>query len=96
MRLQISAFRFQILQGRLQTFAFPLVLFLLLVVPLRAQPPQPDWRALEDEIMRHFGIQFMVAQHFDQIDAEYCFAEGGGVTRSGGEPKLATVQATVK
>ena len=54
MRLQISAFRFQILQGRLQTFAFPLVLFLLLVVPLRAQPPQPDWRALEDEIMRHY------------------------------------------
>ena len=33
----------------------------------------------------NFGIQFMVAQHFDQIDAEYCFAEGGGVTRIGGE-----------
>ncbi len=32
----------------------------------------------------NFGIQFMVAQHFDQIDAEYCFAEGGGVTRIGG------------
>ena len=218
MRLQISEFS-------------RVVLFLLLVVPLRAQPPQPDWRALEDEIMRHyqtvlrldtsnppgnehlaveylktvfdaegipsqvlaldpnrsnivarlkgsgkkrpllimghtddvtvdaskwkfppfsatrdggyvyargtiddkdnltaglmtmvmlkrmkvpldrdviflaesgeegnsnFGIQFMVAQHFDQIDAEYCFAEGGGVTRIGGEPKFATVQATEK
>jgi acetylornithine deacetylase/succinyl-diaminopimelate desuccinylase-like protein len=44
----------------------------------------------------NFGIQFMVAQHFDQIDAEYCFAEGGGVTRIGGEPRVATVQATEK
>jgi len=44
----------------------------------------------------NFGIQFMVAQHFDQIDAEYCFAEGGGVTRIGGEARFATVQATEK
>ena len=32
----------------------------------------------------NFGIQFMVAKHFAEIDAEYCFAEGGGVTRIGG------------
>jgi acetylornithine deacetylase/succinyl-diaminopimelate desuccinylase-like protein len=44
----------------------------------------------------NFGIQFMVAQHFDQIDAEYCFAEGGGVTRIGGQARFATVQATEK
>src|SRR3954447_4415381 len=44
----------------------------------------------------NFGIQFMAAQHFDQIDAEYCFAEGGGVTRIGGEARFATVQATEK
>ena len=44
----------------------------------------------------NFGIQFMVAQHFAEIDAEYCFAEGGGVTRIGGEPRFATVQATEK
>ena len=44
----------------------------------------------------NFGIQFMIAQHFDQIDAEYCFAEGGGVTRIGGAPRFATVQATEK
>jgi acetylornithine deacetylase/succinyl-diaminopimelate desuccinylase-like protein len=44
----------------------------------------------------NFGIGFMVAQHFDQIDAEYCFAEGGGVTRIGGATKFATVQATEK
>ena len=38
----------------------------------------------------------MVSQHFAEIDAEYCFAEGGGVTRIGGEPRFATVQATEK
>jgi acetylornithine deacetylase/succinyl-diaminopimelate desuccinylase-like protein len=27
------------------------------------------------------GIEFMVNQHFDAIDAEFCYAEGGGVTR---------------
>ena len=25
------------------------------------------------------GAQFMIDQHFDAIDAEYCLAEGGGV-----------------
>jgi acetylornithine deacetylase/succinyl-diaminopimelate desuccinylase-like protein len=44
----------------------------------------------------NFGIQFMVTQHFEEIDAEYCFAEGGGVTRIGGEARFATVQATEK
>jgi acetylornithine deacetylase/succinyl-diaminopimelate desuccinylase-like protein len=44
----------------------------------------------------NFGIQFMVAQHFSEIDAEYCFAEGGGVTRIGGQARFATVQATEK
>jgi acetylornithine deacetylase/succinyl-diaminopimelate desuccinylase-like protein len=44
----------------------------------------------------NFGIQFMVGQHFAAIDAEYCLAEGGGVTRIGGEPRFATVQATEK
>jgi acetylornithine deacetylase/succinyl-diaminopimelate desuccinylase-like protein len=27
------------------------------------------------------GIAYMVREHFDEIDAEYCFAEGGGVVR---------------
>ena len=31
------------------------------------------------------GAQFMVDRHFDAIDAEYCLAEGGGVTRRGGK-----------
>ncbi len=43
-----------------------------------------------------FGIQFMVEQHFPKIDAEYCIAEGGGVTRINGEVKYATVQTLEK
>ena len=31
------------------------------------------------------GAQFMIDQHFDAIDAEYCLAEGGGVARTGGQ-----------
>ena len=33
-------------------------------------------------------LQFMANQHFPEIDAEYCLAEGGGVTRMGGEVKF--------
>ena len=40
----------------------------------------------------HLGIQFMVNQHFGDIDAEYCLAETGGVVRQGGQAKYATVQ----
>ena len=42
------------------------------------------------------GIQFMANQHFDAIDAEYCLAEGGGVSRSGGEARYAAVSTTEK
>ena len=42
------------------------------------------------------GIQFMVNQHFAAIDAEYCFAEGGGVTRQDGKVKFASVQTLEK
>src|SRR2546425_4289434 len=44
----------------------------------------------------NFGIQFMVAQHFPEIEAEYCYAEGGGVTRINNETKYATVQTLEK
>ena len=36
------------------------------------------------------------SEHFPEIDAEYCLAEGGGVTRIGGEVKYATVQTLEK
>src|SRR4029079_12960939 len=42
------------------------------------------------------GIGYMVAQHYPAIDAEFCLAEGGGVTRINGEVKYATVQTLEK
>jgi acetylornithine deacetylase/succinyl-diaminopimelate desuccinylase-like protein len=38
----------------------------------------------------------MVREHFPRIDAEFCLAEGGGVTRQGGQVKYASVQALEK
>ena len=43
-----------------------------------------------------FGIQFMTENHWPQIDAEYCLAEGGGVIRAGGRVEYATVATTEK
>lgn len=42
------------------------------------------------------GIQFMVNRHYPEIDAEYCLAEGGNVTRVGGAVKFAAVQTLEK
>jgi len=42
------------------------------------------------------GIQFMANQQFDAIDAEYCLAEGGNVTRIGGQARYASVQTLEK
>jgi len=42
------------------------------------------------------GIQYMVGQHFDEIEAEYCLAEGGGVVRQAGQAKYANVQTMEK
>jgi acetylornithine deacetylase/succinyl-diaminopimelate desuccinylase-like protein len=42
------------------------------------------------------GIQFMVQQHFDEIDAEACLAEGGSVLRSDGRVRYAAVQTAEK
>src|SRR5438477_74164 len=42
------------------------------------------------------GIQFMVNQHFPDIEAEYCLAEGGNVMREGGKVKYASVQTLEK
>ncbi len=43
-----------------------------------------------------YGIKFMVEQHFPEIDAEYCYAEGGGVTRQAGQVKFASIQTLEK
>ena len=42
------------------------------------------------------GIQFMVRQHFAEIEAEYCLAEGGSVPRGGGRVRYASVQTAEK
>jgi acetylornithine deacetylase/succinyl-diaminopimelate desuccinylase-like protein len=42
------------------------------------------------------GIQFMVNQHLAEIEAEYCIAEGGSVTREGGQVRYASVQTAEK
>jgi acetylornithine deacetylase/succinyl-diaminopimelate desuccinylase-like protein len=49
-----------------------------------------------EEASTQFGIQFMVEKHWSEIDAEFCFAEGGGVTRTGGKVRFATVQTSEK
>jgi len=42
------------------------------------------------------GIAFLVSEHFKEIDAEYCLAEGGGVNRMGGRVRSVSVQTTEK
>jgi acetylornithine deacetylase/succinyl-diaminopimelate desuccinylase-like protein len=49
-----------------------------------------------EEGTTRIGIQYMVNEHFQAIDAEYCLAEGGSVTRSGGEVRFASVQTLEK
>lgn len=42
------------------------------------------------------GINYMIEQHFPEIDAEYCFAEGGAVTREHGAVQYAATGTTEK
>lgn len=43
-----------------------------------------------------FGIDFMVKEHWREIESEYCLAEGGGVVRSGGKVRYAAIATTEK
>ena len=49
-----------------------------------------------EEGSTRYGIEFMVNNHLDAINSEFCFAEGGGVTRIGGEVRFAAVQTLEK
>jgi acetylornithine deacetylase/succinyl-diaminopimelate desuccinylase-like protein len=49
-----------------------------------------------EEGSTRIGIQFMVNQHYSAIDAEFCYAEGGNVTRVAGAVKFASVQTLEK
>jgi acetylornithine deacetylase/succinyl-diaminopimelate desuccinylase-like protein len=42
------------------------------------------------------GAQFMIDEHLDAINAEFCLAEGGGVARTGGRVVRANVGTTEK
>lgn len=42
------------------------------------------------------GIAFLVNEHFADLDAEYCLAEGGSAVRSNGKLKYVSVQTTEK
>ncbi|MCH7815147.1 MAG: M20/M25/M40 family metallo-hydrolase [Proteobacteria bacterium] len=49
-----------------------------------------------EEGSTQYGIEFMVNNHFDKIDAEFCLAEGGGVVRVNREVQYAGVQTVEK
>ena len=49
-----------------------------------------------EEGTTRIGIQFMVNQHFQTIDAEYCLAEGGNGYRTGGNVRFMSVQTLEK
>ncbi len=49
-----------------------------------------------EEGATRIGIQFMVNNHLDRIDAEYCLAEGGSVIRQNGSVHYAGVQTVEK
>jgi acetylornithine deacetylase/succinyl-diaminopimelate desuccinylase-like protein len=49
-----------------------------------------------EEGASRLGIRFMADNHFDEIDSEFCLAEGGGVVRQGGQVKYANIQTMEK
>jgi acetylornithine deacetylase/succinyl-diaminopimelate desuccinylase-like protein len=49
-----------------------------------------------EEGATRMGIQLMTEKHFPEIDAEFCYAEGGSVTREKGVVKFASVQTLEK
>jgi acetylornithine deacetylase/succinyl-diaminopimelate desuccinylase-like protein len=49
-----------------------------------------------EEGSTRIGIQFMANQHYPEIAAEYCLAEGGNVTRAGGAVQYASIQTLEK
>ncbi len=49
----------------------------------------------EEGSTRH-GILLMVQKYWEEIDAEFCLAEGGGATRKDGKLRFVTIQTTEK
>ena len=75
------------------------VLMVLLTLKRLNVPLDRDVIALfeaGEEGSTRVGIQLMANKYFDAIDAEYCYAEGGGVTRQNGQVKFASIQSLEK
>jgi len=49
-----------------------------------------------EEATTKVGIEFMVDNHWNEIEAEICLAEGGGVRRQNGQIRYASVQTAEK
>ena len=49
-----------------------------------------------EEAAANMGIGFLVSEHWDEIEAEICLAEGGGVNRRAGEARYSLVQTAEK
>ena len=49
-----------------------------------------------EEGASRLGVQFMADQHLPEIDAEYCFAEGGSGTRANGALTFVSIQTLEK
>src|SRR5215510_9796643 len=49
-----------------------------------------------EEGASNLGIGYMMAEHYPEIEPEYCIAEGGDTIRERGEVRYATVQDTEK
>lgn len=49
-----------------------------------------------EEASTAVGIEYMVNNHWSEIEAEICLAEGGGVTRREGKPVYANIQTAEK
>ncbi len=49
-----------------------------------------------EEGTTHVGIDFMVEKHWDEIEAEYCLAEGGSVTSRDGKVRYVSIATTEK
>jgi acetylornithine deacetylase/succinyl-diaminopimelate desuccinylase-like protein len=78
-----------------------LVASLMLMLMLERSKPALDRDVIflaesGEEGTPQVGAQFMIDEHFAAIDAEFCFAEGGGVVRTGGQILRANVGTTEK
>jgi acetylornithine deacetylase/succinyl-diaminopimelate desuccinylase-like protein len=49
-----------------------------------------------EEGATQIGIEYVIRDHFPAIDAEFCYAEGGSVTRQDGAVRYAQIQTTEK